>query len=167
FGHGLHVVAVRADAPGLSLAATTSVEVVLAEDGPGDDAPVAFPQAVSVVRDGAVVVTLRGVDPEGAPLDFDLVDRPAHGTATFEDVGVVRYRPAAGWVGEDRFTFRAFDGTSWSEPATVTVRVQPSPTSLVLTAPASAVVGSTVELAADLFDAAGSPLPGAEVTFRF
>lgn len=102
---------------------TTQVTVA---DPPPPAAPVARNDEAEIDEDGAAVVDVlaNDLDPQGDLLTAEIVAQPAHGTATVLD-GKVTYTPAASWHGTDTFTYRAGDGTSASEPATVTVIVRP------------------------------------------
>ncbi|MGB4069467.1 MAG: Ig-like domain-containing protein, partial [Nitrospira sp.] len=62
-------------------------------------------------------------DPEGKPLTAALVTGPTKGTLTFNANGTFTYRPNAGFIGTDSFTYRASDGTATSNLATVTITV--------------------------------------------
>ena len=65
-------------------------------------------------------------DVEGSTLSAAVVDGPAH-TASFtlNANGSYDYTPAANFNGTDSFTYRANDGTDDSNPATVTITVNP------------------------------------------
>jgi hypothetical protein len=78
----------------------------------------------------AVRVTLDCADPNGDVLDLRVLDRPEHGSVGPVGAdGAVRYTPAAGYTGEDAFTFAASDGAQDAAPATVhlTVTAPPPP----------------------------------------
>jgi VCBS repeat-containing protein len=62
-------------------------------------------------------------DAEGDTLRAELVSDAAHGELTLRENGTFTYRPAEGFSGTDRFTYRALDFTHASEPATVTIEV--------------------------------------------
>ena len=92
--------------------------------------PTANADAYSVLHDRALAVgPLAGVrandtsNPPGRPLTVALADGPQHGTLVLNANGSFVYRPAAGYVGSDSFTYRAKDGPIASDPATVTLTV--------------------------------------------
>jgi Bacterial Ig domain/IPT/TIG domain len=92
--------------------------------------PTANADAYTVLhdRDLSVGATLgvRANDsssPAGHPLTVSLLSAPTHGTLTLYANGSFIYRPAAGFVGSDSFTYRAKDGLFESAPATVTLTV--------------------------------------------
>lgn len=62
-------------------------------------------------------------DPESMPLTAVRVSGPTKGTLTFNANGTFTYRPNAGFVGTDSFTYRASDGLLQSNLATVTITV--------------------------------------------
>jgi hypothetical protein len=108
------------DGQDASVAATTTVSLV-----PVDDAPQVVDSVLSTVSDVPAEGLLAGADPEGGAVIWEIVSPPATGSVTLVDaiLGRVRYVPAAGASGAVTFTVRASDGTSWSTPATVTVRI--------------------------------------------
>ncbi|MCA9262409.1 MAG: cadherin-like domain-containing protein [Planctomycetales bacterium] len=77
----------------------------------------------SVATFSADGVLANDADPEGAPLLAILQTAPEHGTLDFAADGSFTYTPDAGYVGEDHFTYQAFDLGSLSSPATVTLQV--------------------------------------------
>ncbi|MEE8451772.1 MAG: Ig-like domain-containing protein [Thermoguttaceae bacterium] len=62
-------------------------------------------------------------DPDGDLLTAWLVEDPAHGTLTLQRSGAFRYRPDAGFIGDDTFAYRAKDQVEFSEVATARIRV--------------------------------------------
>ena len=56
------------------------------------------------------------------PLKVNLVTTPSHGILTFNENGVVSYRPADGYTGEDSFTYYVTDGKLNSQTVTVQIR---------------------------------------------
>ncbi|HKB01684.1 MAG TPA: Ig-like domain-containing protein, partial [Gemmataceae bacterium] len=92
--------------------------------------PTANADAYTVRHDRALSVgAAAGVrandtsNPAGHPLTVSLVSTPTHGKLTLYANGSIVYRPAAGFVGTDSFTYRAKDGLFESAPATVTLTV--------------------------------------------
>ena len=68
-------------------------------------------------------VLANDTDAENDPLSANLVTGPAHGTLSLNADGSFDYAPAAGYAGADSFTYRANDGTSDSNLATVSLMV--------------------------------------------
>ncbi len=60
----------------------------------------------------------------GSALTATLVSAPAHGTLSLQADGTFTYRPAAGFVGADTFTYAADDGVSASAPVAVRIDVR-------------------------------------------
>ena len=100
---------------------------IIGTDTPVNYPPIADPQEVITVTGFSLTITLAGDDANDDVLTFDLVDAPLHGTLSGFDpaTGVVTYTPAAGFSGSDDFTFQVNDGIANSDPATVTISVNP------------------------------------------
>lgn len=91
-----------------------------------DDPPVALPVSVTGRAGDAVPVSLAATDEDSTGLTFLLASSPTHGQVVLDPAtGEATYLPEPGWSGPDTFAFRAFDGTSVSDPADVTVTVSP------------------------------------------
>lgn len=85
-------------------------------------APTAVGQSVTTTEDIAIDITLTGTDPDGDTLSYAIVDQPTYGTVNL--VGALAtYTPTADYTGPDSFTFKAFDGSIYSAPATVSITV--------------------------------------------
>ena len=63
-------------------------------------------------------------DPDNDPLTITAVSTPAHGTAQIASGGI-SYTPAAGYSGNDSFTYTISDGRGGTASASVTVTVNP------------------------------------------
>lgn len=87
-----------------------------------NDAPVANPQSKSVIEDNPSVITLTGTDVDGDSLVFSVETGPAHGSLSGTAPNLT-YTPAANYNGPDSFTFKVFDGSSYSGPAEVSLTV--------------------------------------------
>jgi hypothetical protein len=61
-------------------------------------------------------------DADGEPLGAELDTAPTGGTLVLAPDGSFQYEPAPG-TSADSFSYRAFDGSSWSAPATVLLAV--------------------------------------------
>jgi hypothetical protein len=108
------------DGQDASVAVTTTVSLV-----PVDDPPQASASMLITVAELSVDGILIGSDPENGALTWEIVTPPTSGTLTLLNAatGAVRYLPAAGVAGDLTFTARVSDGTTWSSPATITVRI--------------------------------------------
>ncbi len=85
-------------------------------------APVADDIAKSTLQTNAVEITLSGFDANGDALTFAIQDSPTNGTLTGTAPDMT-YAADLGFFGIDTFTYVANDGTTNSEPATVTITV--------------------------------------------
>ena len=105
--------------------ATVSITV-----NPVNDAPVAVDDSYSTDEDTALTITAPGVlgndtDTEGNPLTAVKVSDPSHGSLTLNADGSFTYTPTADYNGPDSFTYKADDGTDYSNIATVSITVNP------------------------------------------
>jgi len=97
-----------------------------------NDPPVAVDRTFVTNEDASLNVTAPGVldndtDVEGDALTAVLVSNPSHGTVTLNSDGSFLYVPAANYNGSDSFTYKANDGTSASNVATVTITIAAVP----------------------------------------
>jgi len=95
--------------------------------GPSTQRPVANPDTATTDEDTAVVIDVlaNDTDPQNDPLTVSGVTEPANGTADINPDDTVTYTPDADFHGVDSFTYSAHDGKWDSDPATVTVTVNP------------------------------------------
>jgi len=68
-------------------------------------------------------VLSNDTDPENDSLTAEKVSDPSHGTLTLDPDGSFAYTPNGGFSGSDSFTYKANDGTSYSNVATVDITV--------------------------------------------
>jgi hypothetical protein len=92
-----------------------------------NDAPSAASTSVTTVQDVAGSWTPSVSDIENDALTCEIVDQPAHGSASVaSDCSNATYTPAAGYTGGDSFTYRATDSHgAHSNTATVSATVNP------------------------------------------
>ena len=108
-----------------------------------NEIPCTLPEDSSIVirlsasdQDGFVSDTLNGLDSH----TFEIVDEPINGAQIVPDPSLVqdnatvlRYTPHANFHGEDRLTFRVFDGTLYSETTeTVDLTILPVPDPVIV-----------------------------------
>jgi VCBS repeat-containing protein len=110
--------------------ADSNVATVNITIAPVNDPPVASNDSFSTAEDTTAVVVAPGLlgndtDVEGEPLTAILVSGPTHGTLTLNANGSLTYTPATNYNGTDSFTYKANDGTSDSNVATVTITITP------------------------------------------
>jgi hypothetical protein len=96
--------------------------------GPLNDPPEALDDAYSVKEDGTLQVTKPGVlgndlDMDGDPLTAILGSGSSNGILTFNADGSFVYEPYPDFNGVDTFVYKANDGNSDSNVATVTITV--------------------------------------------
>jgi PKD repeat protein len=94
---------------------------------PVNDAPVATPQAITVVEDGTANGKLTATDIDGDALTYSLVTNGGKGTATITDAasGSFNYVPQVDANGADSFSYKASDGKLDSAVVTVDVNITP------------------------------------------
>ncbi len=86
--------------------------------------PVAYDQSVTTDENQPVGITLQADDPDGDNLTYEVGSGPSYGSLS----GIapnLTYTPNADYHGEDIFTFKAYDGSAYSDIATVTITVLP------------------------------------------
>ncbi len=102
-----------------SATATVTIEII-----PVNDAPVARPVTATTPQNTPAPVILTASDKDSGSLSYSIVSGPANGTLSGSPPDLV-YRPAQDFSGSDSFTFRASDGHSFSNTASVTITVTP------------------------------------------
>lgn len=103
--------------------AASASATVLITVNPVSDPPAVNSQNISTPEDTARAITLTGSDADGDALSYAIVNAPAHGSLSGTGSNPV-YTPAANYNGSDSFTFKANDGMTDSDPATVTIAVE-------------------------------------------
>jgi|GEM_PF-6131431 len=91
-----------------------------------NDAPVANGEALTTNEDTVVHGSVTATDVDGDSLTYSLVNGPQHGTVSFNADGTYTYTPNADYNGADSFTYKANDGTVDSQPATVSLTINPA-----------------------------------------
>jgi VCBS repeat-containing protein len=109
--------------------------------------PTAADDAYTTDEDMPLSVPAPGVlandtDPEGDALSAVLVVGPAHGTLTLSADGSFGYAPNSNYNGPDSFTYRASDGQTSSNAATVSITVNPVNDAPTVTVAAGGSCGS-------------------------
>ena len=77
---------------------------------------------MTTAEDTPLAITLTTTDADEDPLTYEIVTGPSHGALSGAAPDIT-YTPAAGYTGADSFTFRAFDGTDYSNIATIDITV--------------------------------------------
>jgi uncharacterized delta-60 repeat protein len=91
-------------------------------------APTATSHSYSTNENTSLTVAAPGVlgndtDPNNNPLSAVLVHSTAHGTLQLAGDGSLTYTPATYFYGTDSFTYEAYNGNTYSSPATVSIAV--------------------------------------------
>lgn len=97
-------------------------------DAPGNQIPVANSDSYTTPANTTLTIAAPGVlandnDPDGDTLMVSVVTDAEHGTLTLNSNGGFTYTPDSGFVGNDSFTYRSFDGTAFSNEAGVSITV--------------------------------------------
>ena len=121
---------------------------------PVNDSPVAVADSYTTAEDTTLTIAAAGVlandtDVDGNALSAVLVSGPAHGTLALNANGSFTYTPTANYNGSDTFSYRANDGITNGNIATVTLTVTPVNDAPVAIADAYGVVsGATLTVPA-------------------
>jgi hypothetical protein len=108
------------DGQGSSASATVTVKV-LARNSPPIAAADTFP--VEAGQPTLLAVLANDSDPDGGPLQVVGFTMPSHGSLVFNPDRTFTYTPAAGFLGQDQFTYTIRDNRGASAVATVTLVV--------------------------------------------
>ncbi len=117
---------------------------------PSDNrSPTAVNQSLVTTIGSALPITLSGSDPDLDELSFIVAQPPVHGSLSGTSPNLT-YQPAAGYTGQDTFTYVAFDGEATSSPGLVLIDVRQLEVPLVSWLPSTggaSVVGNVVSFA--------------------
>lgn len=90
--------------------------------------PTAYDLSATTDKNQSLNVTLLADDKDSDPLSYGIVSGPSHGTLSGSAPDIT-YQPTGWFTGSDSFTYRASDGTDYSNTAKVSVLViDPAPT---------------------------------------
>jgi len=103
-----------------SLPATISFAIT-----PIDDPPTASGDNVTVQEDMPSSIIIKGIDPDGDKLTYEIVKKPTHGKLDGTPPNLT-YTPDLNFSWLDSFTFRVSDGKAESVPATILISVAPA-----------------------------------------
>ncbi len=78
---------------------------------------------MTTAEDTSKSITLVATDIDSTALTYSIVSGPSHGTISGGTGATRTYTPTANYNGPDSFTFRAYDGTAYSNTATVSITV--------------------------------------------
>ncbi|MCK5481545.1 MAG: tandem-95 repeat protein, partial [Gammaproteobacteria bacterium] len=95
-------------------------------------APIAHDINTETDEDTEKAITLNATDEDGDPLTYSIVS--THGTISITG-DTATYTPDADYNGPDSFTYKAYDGTEYSNTATVFITVNPINDAPVISTP--------------------------------
>jgi subtilisin-like proprotein convertase family protein len=139
--------------------ATVTVQVV-------NRAPVAANDNARTNKGTAVTIPVlaNDTDADGDTLTVTGLVQPANGTVVINANGTVTYTPKANFVGTESFTYKASDGSSQSNTATVTIAINSAPVSANDSATTNKGVPVTIAVLANDTDANGDALSVTSLT---
>jgi hypothetical protein len=117
---------------------TSEPATVIIDVQPANRPPVAVDDSYSGYADHPLAVTaLLGIlandsDPDGNTLTAAIVGLPAHGALVTSPNGLFSYTPEAGFTGTDNFTYKVSDGQSYSNVATVMIKVNAATSTITI-----------------------------------
>jgi len=146
--------------------ATATVTVAI---GAANDAPIATPDAASVLEDGNVTIDVvaNDTDPDGDAITIAGVTAAAHGAVSVLDAHQVIYAPAENFHGSDSFTYIVIDPSGATARALVTIDVigvNDAPVAIGDTAGLEEDTAVTVDVVGNDFDVDGDVLSIASIT---
>ena len=106
----------------------TSTATVHITVTPVNDAPIAQDDNYTTAEDTQLTIAAPGVlgndtDVDGDPLTAIIVANPSHGSVTLNPNGSFTYTPSTNYAGHDSFTYKANDGITDGNVATVNITV--------------------------------------------
>ncbi|NET93572.1 Ig-like domain-containing protein, partial [Okeania sp. SIO1H2] len=97
---------------------------------PEEQRPIANSDTATTTQGNPVTINVieNDIDPQGSPVEVLATTDPSNGAIANNNNGTITYTPLPGVIGEDTFTYTIIDPEgNISEPATVTVAVDPLP----------------------------------------
>jgi hypothetical protein len=122
--------------------------------------PLAVDDSANTPRDAAVAIEVlaNDTDPDGDELALGTVGSAAHGAATAQADGSVRYVPSAGFVGSDTFSYTVSDGQAGTDTANVSITVlAPATQDALLERVTAAPEGSWLKVNTNPYEAVWTP----------
>ncbi len=90
---------------------------------PTNRAPIAKSDSIVLTKNSSKEITLLAEDKDNDMLNYTITIQPKHGKL-IGNAPYITYKPNKDYVGYDRFSFKANDGSSDSQIATVDIKVQ-------------------------------------------
>ncbi|MFA5127410.1 MAG: Ig-like domain-containing protein [Patescibacteria group bacterium] len=111
-----------------------SVNSIFVNVSPANEAPLAFDDETYITDEDSALSISAGegvlqndTDADEDALSTVIVSDPENGTVLLDEDGGFTYTPNTGYQGVDLFTYKAFDGLSYSNVATVYINVNNAP----------------------------------------
>ncbi|MGE5376114.1 MAG: Ig-like domain-containing protein [Bacteroidota bacterium] len=107
--------------------ATVIINAITVNDAPiaVNDGPYTTNEDTTLNVTATLGVLANDTDVDSSSLIAVLVSGPAHGNVTLNSNGSFSYTPASNYNGSDSFTYKANDSTADSNPATVSITINP------------------------------------------
>ncbi len=99
-----------------------TVNITVTDVAEPNTPPVAQAQNISMDKNGFKTITLSATDSDDNNLTYSIVDQPSNGLLDLDGADVT-YTPNRDYTGIDSFTFKAYDGSEYSQLATVNITV--------------------------------------------
>jgi hypothetical protein len=145
----------------------SSEAAVQIEVRPINDAPVAQNQNISVDEDATVNIDLAAQDVDEDSLEYSIVSPPQHGTLSGDAASFI-YIPNPNFNGIDSFTFKANDGSTDSNIATIDIVVNPANDITVAVVGPDQILDSTGTLTSVQLDGSASyDIDGDALSYRW
>lgn len=87
-----------------------------------NEAPVLEALSLTTSNNQPINLSLASIDSDGDNITYELVSLPENGSASFDE-NIFVYTPNTNYSGIERFTFRAFDGSSYSDTKEIIIVV--------------------------------------------
>ena len=115
---------------GNSISNTVFVKIIISEP-PSNTPPAAQDDNYSLSENTELKISYPGVLSNDNDAENDIITAansttPLHGVLKLETNGSFTYKPDENYVGSDSFTYQAYDGSSYSNDATVNIQVTPT-----------------------------------------
>jgi hypothetical protein len=82
-------------------------------------------QSIAFEKDTSITFNLSSSDEEGDTLTYQIFENPSNGSVSINGFDAT-YTPNSGLTSNDSFKWQAYDGTGWSDIATVTLQYSPA-----------------------------------------
>ncbi len=131
----------------------------LCHNGPNSEsansnrAPAVADRSAQTLQGSSAVIQLSATDPDGDSLSLRIVTQPYHGTVSLNNRQATFF-PETGFSGQDTFTYAAWDGSTDSNLASVSLQV--TPIQDVNTPPSANAGGDVTVFSSEMVNLSGS-----------